>query len=203
MDRLLLASSSPRRRDLLDSMGLAFSTLAPEVDESLRDALPPRERVLALAADKAHTASLRPEAAGFRWILAADTLVCIPSPTQARDAEVVLGKPRDITEARAMIRALSGRDHCVYTGLALFDCRTDRMECIRSDSHVRFASMDAGEIEEYLASEEWRGVAGAYRIQGRAALFIEAIEGSWSGIVGLPLRELYVILKKVGFDLGP
>lgn len=262
MDRLLLASSSPRRRELLSGLGLVFDVLAPDVDESLRDVLPPPERVLALAEDKARAAEALIGGGDHRWILAADTLVCLPGAAEGtraaglasgaagigasapdaavsargqeggaadragpdaragRDAgmggaapavgreggllsELVLGKPRDREDARAMIKSLSGRVHLVHTGLALLDRLQGRLELVRSDSSVRFAPMSASEIEEYLDSGEWEGVAGAYRVQGLAAKHIERIEGSWSGIVGLPIRELYVILRRAGFDLRP
>jgi len=239
MDRLLLASSSPRRRELLSGLGLAFDVLAPEADESLRDVLPPPERVLALAEDKARAAEALIRGGDHRWILAADTLVCLPgaaasgpgslaeaaaadragaaafeafapdlaAPTAGQEggllSELVLGKPKDREDARAMIKSLSGRVHLVHTGLALLDRLEGRLELVRSDSSVRFAPMSASEIEEYLDSGEWEGVAGAYRVQGLAARHIERIEGSWSGIVGLPIRELYVILRRAGFDLRP
>jgi septum formation protein len=98
-----------------------------------------------------------------------------------------------------MIGLLRGRSHRVYTGIALFDRHSRRMRTALSASTVRFASMDGGEIEGYLASGDWEGAAGAYRIQGRAALYIEEIEGSWSGIVGLPIRELYGILRDADY----
>jgi septum formation protein len=100
-----------------------------------------------------------------------------------------------------MMTLLAGRSHEVHTGLALYDSSTGLMDRIASLSRVHFAPMDEAELASYLASGDWRGVAGAYRVQGRAALHIERIEGSWSGIVGLPLRELYVILARSKFGL--
>ncbi|MBL8967976.1 MAG: septum formation protein Maf [Spirochaetaceae bacterium] len=198
---LLLASGSPRRReilrDLAGDLGLRFSLLSPDVDESLRDDLPPPERVLALAGDKARAALARPEAAAFRWILAADTLVCLPGLPPA-GGELVLGKPDGRAGAEAMIRALSGREHLVHTGLLLLDRATGREVAARSDSSVRFATLEEEEIASYLDSGDWEGVAGAYKIQGLAARYIERIDGSWSGIVGLPIRELYGILRRAG-----
>ena len=154
------------------------------------------------AAFKANAAALGVGAAAFD-AFAPD----LAAPTAGQEggllSELVLGKPRDREDARAMIRSLSGKAHLVHTGLALLDRPECRLELVRSDSSVRFAPMSASEIEEYLDSGEWEGVAGAYRVQGLAAKHIERIEGSWSGIVGLPIRELYVILRRAGFDLRP
>lgn len=199
MAQLILASSSPRRQEILASLGLEFEIVDPDVDESLRDCLVVEERVIRLAEDKARSAArlLGPERR--HACLGADTLVRI------RDFDGgpgrVLGKPRDREEARAMMQALSGRVHDVHTGLALV-APDGSVETIRSDSRVRFAVMNEAEIEDYLDSNDWEGVAGAYKIQGRAALFIERIEGSWSGIVGLPIRELYVILSHAGIAVS-
>jgi septum formation protein len=212
-DRILLASASPRRRELLQSMGIEFEVLSADVDESLRDALPARDRVIELARDKAEAAALRPGALPFRWILAADTLVWLPAEARpsaggsagARDgeAEEVFGKPRDREDARRMLSRLSGRAHRVSTGLCLLDREGGRAEVSRSDSSVWFEGLDDGMIEAALAAGDWEGVAGAYRIQGYAARHIERIEGSWSGIVGLPIHELYGILRKSGFVFPP
>lgn len=209
MPKLILASSSPRRKEALSGLGLAYECLSPEVDESIHDHLPARDRVLALAQLKAETA-----AQGLRrggpdepelLILAADTLVSlepIPSPLpEGIRPDGVLGKPESRAEAKAMIEALEGRIHSVHTGLALLALPSGRLETIISTSRVEFAPLDSREVESYLEAGDWEGVAGAYRIQGRAALHIRAIEGSWSGIVGLPIHELYVILKRLGFPL--
>jgi len=100
-----------------------------------------------------------------------------------------------------MLRLVAGRTHAVRTGIALLDRSGGSIRISRSDSSVAFAQMSEGEIESYIDSGEWEGVAGAYRIQGLAARFIERIEGSWTGVVGLPMRELYVILLDAGIRL--
>jgi septum formation protein len=115
--------------------------------------------------------------------------------------ETALGKPEGLAEARVMLRALSGRSHIVRTGLALLDRETGALSKIRSDSKVVFASFGEQEREGYLASREWEGAAGAYRIQGLGSFLIDRIDGSWSGIVGLPMRELYVILSTAGYRI--
>lgn len=215
MESLLLASASPRRREILAGLGIPLEVMATDLDESRRDALPTGQRVLALAEDKARAAlpllAARPDrgAAAPRLILAADTLVVIaerilgcggPGRSGVEAREEVFGKPRDREDARRMIRRLEGREHFVRTGLALLDRTTGSLLSARSDSLVRFSSMSAAEIEAYLATGEWEGVAGGYMVQGAAALFIERIEGSWSGIVGLPIRELYDILARIGYE---
>jgi septum formation protein len=197
MESILLASSSPRRRELLSSVGIPFEIFSSDVDENLRDALSPSERVIALARDKAVAAALAPDH-GSRLILAADTLVCLP---MSEAEELALGKPLDRGDAARMMRLLAGRRHFVRTGVALFDRDTGTISTTRSDTSVSFAPMSESEIEDYLGSDEWMGVAGAYRIQGRASLYIDSVEGSWSGVVGLPMRELYVILTNAGYRI--
>ena len=205
MERILLASNSPRRRELLDEAGIPFDPVPTELDESLRDHLAPADRVLALAEDKvraAFDAAGRGEGVGHapapRLILAADTLVCLPSAPH-EPGETALGKPADQEDARRMLRLLAGRRHFVRTGIALLDRGTGVVRTARSDSAVRFAPMSEAEIEGYLGTGEWAGVAGAYRIQGLASFFIDRLEGSWTGVVGLPMRELYVILSAAGY----
>ncbi len=202
MDRILLASASPRRAELLRAAGVAFDLFAPEIDESLRDCEEPADRVLGLAEDKARAAALLSPSSSPRLALGADTLVCLPGQL-AGEAEVALGKPANRAEAGRMMRLISGRPHLVRTGLALLDRSTGRVTLSRSDSTVSFSQMSEGEIEAYLDAGEWAGVAGGYRIQGLAALFIDRLEGSWSGVVGLPMRELYVMLLAAGYRVPP
>jgi septum formation protein len=207
MESILLASSSPRRRELLSSVGIGFEALPADVDESLRDELPPAERVIALARDKAEAAARRAAASAPRLVLGADTLVCLPlegsraGEELAQGPELALGKPEDRSDAARMMRLLAGRRHFVRTGLALLDRGSGRVITSRSDSMVGFAPMSEADIELYLSSGEWRGVAGAYRIQGFASFFITELQGSWSGVVGLPMRELYVILNEAGYRI--
>jgi septum formation protein len=196
MEKIILASSSPRRRELLASAGIPFDILAPDLDESLRDDLPPAERVLALAADKAKAAAGLAATREPRLVLGADTLVCLP---QEGGKEIALGKPANEAEAGDMMRLLAGRAHVVRTGIALLSRDSGETSSLRSDSIVRFAAMSEEDISAYIRSREWDGAAGAYRIQGLAALFIERLEGSWTGVVGLPMRELYVILLAAGY----
>jgi septum formation protein len=207
MERIVLASGSPRRRELLQAAGIPFDILVPDIDESVKDSLTPALRVVALAEDKARAAAALAPPSSPRLILAADTLVCVPA-TDSGGEESALGKARNAEEARAMLRLLAGKEHVVRTGLALLDRSSGSLDVVRSDSSVSFASLSEEEIDGYLASREWEGAAGAYRIQGLAAFLIDRIDGSWTGIVGLPMRELYVILKRAeyrfpAFGLGP
>ena len=151
-----------------------------------------------LAEDKAVSAAERLGPGRRHACLGADTLVRVRGSDGGPGR--VLGKPRDRADARGMMLALAGRTHDVHTGLSLVGTG-GQVETIRSDSRVTFAPMSQSEIERYLDSGDWEGVAGAYKIQGQAALFIERIEGSWSGIVGLPIHELYVILSHTGISL--
>ena len=211
METLLLASSSPRRHQLLTMLGIPFIAMDPDIDETLRDSLCPRDRVLQLAADKALAAASRRATSEPRLVLAADTLVCVTCPDQGEDGtgqpepdeEHVLGKPENREDAARMLRLLSGRSHIVHTGLVLLDRSSGARLEARSDSSVRFSPLSEEEIGDYLDSGEWRGVAGAYRVQGWTGLFIERIEGSWSGIMGLPIHELYDILRSANYRLKP
>ena len=207
MERLILAFGSSRRSELLTAAGIPFDIFIPNLDETLRDSLEPKERVVALAEDKAKAAAELASSLSPRLILAADTLVCLPHGS-ASGGELALGKPRDEKEAREMLHNLAGRTHVVRTGLALFDRSKSSIYSIRSDSAVRFTPMTGEEVEAYLSSGEWEGVAGAYRIQGLASFFIDRLAGSWTGVVGLPMQELYVILQQAGyrvpfFRMGP
>jgi len=198
VETILLASSSLRRREILKDFGIPFLGIDPNIDENAHDGAPPTCRVLEIAKDKARAASIRTEASPFRLILAADTLVCIPAGMN--EEERVLGKPENREEAKKMICLLSGRQHFVYTGLALLDKTKGILRVARSDSRVLFSEISEKECEEYLNTDEWKGAAGSYKIQGFAACYIQEIIGSWSGIVGLPIRELYGILKQSGYD---
>jgi septum formation protein len=198
MERLLLASASPRRRELLAAAGIPFDCIVTDIDETVRDSLPPSARVLALAEDKAKAASGLALRSSPRLVLGADTLVCVPSEGGS-GVERALGKPRDADDAKGMLHELSGKSHVVRTGLVILDRPTGAVFPIRSDSAVRFAPLGEEEIESYLTAGEWEGVAGAYRVQGLAAFFIDRLEGSWTGVVGLPMRELYVILQQAGY----
>ena len=199
--RIYLASSSPRRRELLHQIGVRFDLLLfrsqPRADaEVSEDVLPgeaPDDYVLRVARAKAeHGVRLaRLRHLPPRPVLAADTTLDLRGE--------IIGKPRDQADAAAILARLSGASHRVLTAVALAD--GERLERVLSVSEVRFRALSAEEIRRYAASGEAQDKAGAYGIQGRAATFIEEIRGSYSGIVGLPLCETALLLRSVGYPL--
>ncbi len=190
MDPLILASSSPRRRELLTQIGVSFEVVTVVVDESLRAGEPPEGYVLRLAREKARAGIAAAGRAEACLALGADTVVVL-------DGEI-LQKPAGRAEALAMLTRLSGRTHRVLSGVAL----AGRCECARlSESRVTFRRIEAREREAYWETGEPADKAGAYAIQGRGAVFVERLEGSYSGVVGLPLRETAEMLAQCGADL--
>lgn len=176
---------------MLRGLGLDFSVRPPSIDETPRDDESPSEYVLRLAAEKAQA-----EVGADEMVLAADTTVVV-------DGEL-LGKPDDQDEACRMLQRLSGRWHEVLTGVALYDSRRDVLLSATVTTRVLFTRLAAAEIEWYVASGEPLDKAGAYGVQGLGALFVEAIDGNYSNVVGLPLPCLYRLLRWLGFSaLGP
>jgi septum formation protein len=186
--RLVLASASPRRRDLLAQIGLAPDTVAPaDIDETpLRGELP-RPHALRLARAKAAAAATAGDPAAF--VLAADTVVAA--------GRRILGKPADAAEAARFLALLSGRRHRVVTAVALH--HAGRITERAVETAVKFKRLSEAEIAAYLASGEWRDKAGGYAIQGRAAAFVPWIGGSYSNVVGLPLTETLALLRGAGY----
>lgn len=183
---LLLASGSPRRRELLDQIAVRHEVAPMDVDETPRPGEAPEELVERLARDKAVAA--RGHAAPGQWVLAADTVVVV-------DGEA-LGKPADAAEAAAMLRRLSGRGHEVITGMALWrEGETMRSRHVRTE--VRMRPLSEADIAAYWATGEPRDKAGAYAIQGRGAAFVESVRGSCSNVIGLPLFELEAWLAAI------
>jgi septum formation protein len=183
--RLILASSSPRRAELLAAAGFEFDVVAVDVDETPRPNEPPHEYVIRVARAKAE--AIRGLHAG-RVVLAADTAVVA--------GERLMGKPRDERDAVSMLRSLSGRVHEVHTAVVVQRNGVQRVAL--ETTRVRFQELSDREIAWYVASGEPTGKAGAYGIQGRAARFIDRIEGSWSNVVGLPISTVYRLLDEVG-----
>ncbi|MCL2093079.1 MAG: Maf family protein [Treponema sp.] len=175
-------------------LGLPVQVLDPDIDESFDPALPPQEVVRDLACRKVEKALFLLKEQGIEapWILGGDTLIYHEGS--------YYGKAADRQEARAMLEALSGGTHEVHSGLALHGGGVLDHCSVRS--RVSFAPMGSSELDWYLDSGEWEGAAGAYKIQGLISCFIESIEGSYSSIVGLPLREFYVMLKRNGYPYG-
>jgi septum formation protein len=187
--RLVLASASPRRLDLLARIGVVPDEVAPaEIDETPATAELPARYAARIAAEKA-AAVPRPGA----LVLAADTVVAV--------GRRILGKAGDEATARRFLTLLSGRRHRVHSAVTLVDAAGVARHRL-STSIVSFKRLSDEEIAAYLASGEWQGKAGAYAIQGRAEALIRAISGSHSGIVGLPLYETRALLRAAGYDLG-
>ena len=187
---LVLASASPRRRALLEAVGLAPDRVRPaDIDETPLPGERPRLLALRLAVAKAAAVAAE-EAGGKVWVLAADTVVAC--------GRRLLGKPADAEQAGAFLRLLSGRRHRVWTGVAAVapDGRAARRAVA---TRVRFKRLSPGEIAACLASREWEGKAGGYAIQGRAGGFVISVNGSCSNVVGLPLYETRMLLSGLGY----
>jgi septum formation protein len=185
--QLILASASPRREELLSLAGITFQVIPSEVSEEMVGSESPEEHVLRLAEAKAASvAVLYPDA----WVLGADTVVII-------DGEV-LGKPTRREEARVMMHKLSGKTHRVITGFTLLKATTKAAVRKAVTSAVTFRKMTAEEVEWYIDTDEPYDKAGGYAVQGRAALFIRAISGSHTNVIGLPICEVVEALRSVG-----
>lgn len=185
---LTLASASPRRRDLLARLGLEPNAVTPaDIDERPADAERPRDYALRMGREKA----LAVEATGY--VLAGDTVVAV--------GRRILPKTEDEAEARACLKLMSGRRHVVLSSVVLRAPDRSLRERL-NETTVRFKSLSAAEIDAYIASDEWRGKAGGYAIQGAAEGLIQWIRGSHSGVMGLPLFETRALLKSAGFPIG-
>ncbi len=194
--KLILASASPRRAEVLSSAGIPFETFPTDVDESRRPNEPPQELVRRLAEAKARFAAARvPAGAGRAIVVGADTEVVVDSPAGTE----VLGKPASTEIARAMLHRLSGRTHGVITGLAAIRLPDEAARIEHETTLVTFAPLTAGEMEDYVSSGEAFDKAGAYAIQGRAGRFVTRVEGCYFNVVGLPLARLYHILRELGW----
>lgn len=182
---LVLASSSPRRTELLTKAGIEHEVAPVDADERMEPGVPPAELAIRLALRKA-------EAAADRWpgrmILAADTIVDID--------ETPLGKPANDHDARAMLRALSGRSHDVHTGVAVVTADGTKRAAVET-TRVTFRDLTDREIRDYVATGEPRDKAGAYGIQGRGAMLVERIDGNYENVMGLPLNRVIALLREV------
>ena len=187
--QLVLASGSPRRRELLSSLGLDFVVRPSDIDETPQDGETADALVQRLAEQKATHEIHRGEA-----VLAADTVVVL--------GDQILGKPDDRESARAMLTALQGRQHVVHTGIAL---ALGPDEAQRSSevvtTKVKLAAMSDAEVDWYVTTGEPDDKAGSYAIQGQGALFVETIEGNYTNVVGLPIPNVYQLFRRAGLDL--
>ncbi len=186
---LVLASASPRRRDLLASVGIAFSVVPSRAAEEVLPGETAEAHVQRLSLDKAREVAGRSEVSG-RWFLGSDTVV-------VRDGEI-LGKPADDADARRMLRSLAGRSHRVVSGYAIIDRQTGEEISEAVQTLVRFRELTEAEIAGYIASGEPADKAGAYAIQGIGAFMVRSIDGSYTNVVGLPLCETVEALQRLG-----
>lgn len=184
---LILASSSPRRRELLKALGVTFDVRAVDVDERQHAGESAADMVLRLARAKAEAQA----GAGGELVIGADTAVVLD--------DEIFGKPRDENDALRMLARLSGTTHRVLTGVAVY--AAGRVTTALSTTEVRFRDLDRDEAHRYWQTGEPCDKAGAYAIQGRGGVFVEAIIGSYSGVVGLPVFETARLLKDAGLDL--
>lgn len=183
--KLLLASSSPRRRDILTQIGVRdFEVYSPNVDETPLDGEGARVYAVRMAREKAHSVPLQDG-----WgILSADTVVCT--------SRKILPKAQDADTARACITYLRGRRHMVYTGMCFRTSDTVHTKAIKTI--VQFKNLDMGEVRDYVAYGDWGGKAGGYAIQGYASRYVSAIMGSYSAVVGLDAHTVYKWLRQYG-----
>jgi septum formation protein len=182
---LVLASASPRRAELLSAAGFSFAIAPAEVDERRRDEEPVEDYVGRLAVEKSRAVALIHPAA---VVLGADTAVVV--------GDEIFGKPADDDDAARMLAALSGKDHVVWTGLAV-TLGGETVSTVER-SVVRFSPLSPQEVAWYVATGEPRDKAGAYAVQGLASRFVEEVRGSYSNVVGLPVSTFYRILRQLG-----
>ena len=189
--RVILASASPRRRDLLDLIGIAHEVRPADIDETALPAEAPIPHAERLARAKAHAlAEGHPDIV----VIAADTIVVVDGD--------IMGKPRDETHAAEMLRRLAGREHTVYTAIAV--ARDSRTESAVEAVRVTFRALTGDEIAAYIATREPMDKAGAYGIQGYGATIVERVDGDYFSVMGLGLRRLVELLGRVGvrYDFG-
>ncbi len=191
-DRIILASGSPRRRELLEQIGLEFAVVPSNAAEDVLPEETPEQLVQRLSLAKAQEVAMRADVTG-RWYIGSDTIVLCN--------DLILGKPRDNDHARQMLQQLSGREHQVLSGIAIIDRQTGRQHVEAVATRVRFRDLTDEEIARYIATGEPADKAGAYAIQGLGVCFVAGIEGSYSNVVGLPLCRLTLALKDFGVPL--
>ena len=190
MSKLILASASPRRQQLLTQVGVPFTIEPADIDERVTPGEAPRDYVLRMAYEKAQRVSRQRPAA---FVLGADTIVTID--------EEILGKPRDLAEARRMLHRLSGRTHSVMTGLALLHHDRGVVQQDTVSTAVRFRPLSEHDIETYVSTTKPLDKAGAYAIQDSARAFVETYDGCYTNVVGLPVQRTAALMRAAGMDL--
>ncbi len=188
-----LFSTSPRRRELMKQLKIPVKVCPVTVDETLPEGCSFTEGIQLVSRRKLEEGIRLYHSEKAGWGLAADTLV--------EEGGSLLGKPADENDARRMLQKLSGQVHQVHTAFSVCSAAGGEIVTSCATTHVRFRPLSGEEIENYLRTEEWKGAAGAYRIQSSGEVLVEKIEGLWSTVVGLPLSPLYGILSGMAYPL--
>ena len=194
MEPIILASSSPRRQEILKMLKIPYRVIMPNIDETISTMLSHDEIPELLAREKV-LAVIRSLPAGqeIPWVLGEDTIISFENQ--------LYGKPQNQDEAFEFLKAFSGKTHTILTALVLYNGKTHSTTSKLCKTEVTFSELSDEEIQWYVDTGEWHGAAGGYRIQSLASIFIKKIEGSYSNVIGLPIFELYDILKEQGYSL--
>lgn len=194
MEPIILASSSPRRQEILKMLNIPFQVILPNIDETLTSSVDTEDIPELLAREKVSAVihSL-PSQQEIQWVLGADTVI-------VKNGRI-FGKPQSADEAAEFLKEFQGGSHTVITAVVLYNGKQKSTTSRVAKTKVTFAPMTDDEIQWYLESGEWHGAAGGYRIQSLASIFIEKIEGSQSCVTGLPIHELYDMLKEQNYSI--
>lgn len=187
--KFILASSSPRRRELLASIGLEFDVMPSDIPEVRGEGESPEEYVARLSREKAMAIAGKHPA---RWVIAADTTVLL--------GDEVLEKPRDAEDAKRMLATIAGNTHIVYTGVTLLNIEKHHRDTRVAESEVRILPLTTDDIAWYVGTGEPLDKAGSYAAQGLGGMFVDSIHGSYTNVVGLPLALLFQMLRRAGID---
>jgi septum formation protein len=191
MEEIILASASPRRKDLLTQIGIPYKVVPSTIEENIDEITgTPEEKVEQLALLKAQDVA---QGMDKGFVLGADTVVVLNG--------IIFGKPKDYDDAFEMLNKLSGKAHNVITGIALVDPENGRYAVTHEITKVKFAQLSKNEIAIYLSKENYGDKAGAYAVQGIGALLVEGIEGCYANVVGLPLMKLRKLFEEFGVHL--
>ncbi len=194
MEPIILASASPRRQEILKLLNIPFKVIIPDIDEVAPEGMLPEKVPEYLAAKKVDAvARSLPTGSELPWILSADTVIILDGK--------IYGKPESQEDAVEYLKTLQGKTHKAVTGIALYNGNLHYVSTRTSVTKVTFAPMSQEEIDWYIGTGDWHGAAGAYRIQGLASCFIKKIDGTNSSVVGLPIFELYDMLKEQGYSI--
>ncbi|MDD5930258.1 MAG: Maf family protein [Spirochaetales bacterium] len=194
MEPIILASSSPRRQEILKMLKIPYQVIIPNIDETLTNAIESDQIPELLAREKV-TAVIQslPKGQEIPWVLGADTVIYFDGK--------ILGKPQNHEMAIEYLKMLQGKTHTVITAIVLYNGHTHETSSRINKTLVTFSPMTDEEISWYVETGEWHGAAGGYRIQSLASCFVQKIEGSYSCVIGLPISELYDILKEQGYSV--